>query len=189
MKATFVLIASNEVENMARKIMLEAHRKAELGFEMTRLPSHVSLKQPFHIENLEQIEQYFDEFVKTLKPVTVKLEHLICLPNNVLGYDSGVMMMVAEKSNELAELHCRLNRELEERFGCCHADYDGDEYKFHMTIALGGKPYEDYQKALDLLSKKKFNSEVVFDQLGLLYYDDDNIKPGTYFCYKKAVFI
>lgn len=188
MKATFVLIASNETENMARKIMLEAHRKSDLGFEMTRLPHHVSLKQPFHIDDLNEIEKYFDEFVKTLKPLTVKLKYLKCFPNSVFGYDSGVMMMVAEKSNELVELHSRLNIELEERFGGCTADFDGDEYTFHMTIAIGGKPFEDYQKALTLLGQKEYNMEVAFNQLGLLYYDDDSIKPGTYFCYKKIEF-
>ena len=29
--------------------------------------------------------------------------------------------------------------------------------------------------------------KVVFNQFGLLYYDD-SIKPGTYFCYKKVDF-
>jgi 2'-5' RNA ligase len=188
MKATFVLIASNETENMARKIMLEAHGKANLGFEMIRLPNHVSLKQPFHIDDLDEIEKYFDEFVKTLKPLTVKLKHLKCFPSSVLGYDSGVMMMVAEKSKELVELHSRLNRELEEHFGCCKGEFDGDEYMFHMTIAIGGKSFEEYQKAISLLDEREYNMEVTFNQLGLLYYDNDNIKPGTYFCYKKIEF-
>ncbi len=70
----------------------------------------------------------------------------------------------------------------------CKAAFDGDIYTFHMTIALVGKPYENYQKALNLLDKKEYNMEVIFNQLGLLYYDDDSIKPGTYFCYKKLGF-
>ena len=57
-----------------------------------------------------------------------------------------------------------------------------------MTISIGGKPFEDYQKALSLLDKKEYNIEATFNQLGLLYYDDDSIKPGTYFCYKKVKF-
>ena len=58
-----------------------------------------------------------------------------------------------------------------------------------MTIALVGKPYEGYQKALNLLDENEYNMEVIFNQLGLLYYDDDDsIKPGTYFCYKKLGF-
>ena len=49
MKATIVLIADNDAENYGRKLMLEAHRYGKIGFEMARLPQHVSLKQPFVI--------------------------------------------------------------------------------------------------------------------------------------------
>ena len=51
MKATFVLLADVEAENFGRKCMLEAHRAGAFGFEMARLPHHISLKQPFKIPN------------------------------------------------------------------------------------------------------------------------------------------
>ena len=111
MKATFVLIASNETDNMAKKLMLEAHQKGNLGFEMTRLPHHVSLKQPFKITNLNEIECYFDEFVSSLKPITVKLLNIELWPSNVFGYESGVLVIKAEKSEALFNLHKRLNQE------------------------------------------------------------------------------
>lgn len=188
MKATFVLIPSNETENMARKLTLEAHEKGKLGFEMTRLPHHISLKQPFKMPNLQVIEQYFDEFILTLKPISVKLLNIELWQSKVFGYDSGVIVIKVEKSEELYDLHKRLNKELKERFGECHADFDGDEYTFHMTIAIGGAPFKNYEKAYKLLDKRVYNEEVVFNQLGLFYYDEDNIKPGTYFCYKKLSF-
>ena len=42
MKATFVLIADIEAENFGRKCMLEANRVGNIGFEMARLPHHIS---------------------------------------------------------------------------------------------------------------------------------------------------
>ncbi len=69
MKSTFAFIENNETENYARKIMLEAHKISELGFEACRLPHHLSLKQPFKVHDLKSIEQYFNEFVRTLKPI------------------------------------------------------------------------------------------------------------------------
>lgn len=54
MKATIVLIASNEGENYGRKMMLRAHQAGGMGFEMARLAQHVSLKQPFIIPSLEK---------------------------------------------------------------------------------------------------------------------------------------
>ncbi len=66
MKATIVLIADNDAENYGRKLMLEAHRYGKMGFEMARLPQHVSLKQPFEIPSLENMEVFFDGFAKEL---------------------------------------------------------------------------------------------------------------------------
>ena len=59
-----------------------------------------------------------------------------------------------------------------------------DDYIFHMTFAIGGAGFESYQKAYEELGKLDYKKSFRFSKLGLLYYDDDNIKPGTYFCYK-----
>ena len=95
------------------------------------------------------------------------------------------MSISARKSNELVSLQKELFQKLEERFGPCPAEHD-DDYIFHMTIAIGGADYSHYEKAYQDLCKLDFKREFIFDKLGLLYYDDDNIKPGTYFCYKIA---
>ena len=75
---------------------------------------------------------------------------------------------------------------LESRLGPCPAEHDSD-YVFHMTIAIGGALYENYERAYQVMKEHDFYHEFHFDKLGLLYYDDDNIKPGTYFCYKIAI--
>lgn len=62
MKATIVLLADIEAENVGRKYMLEANRVGNLVFEMARLPHHISLKQPFIISNLIDVEMIFDKF-------------------------------------------------------------------------------------------------------------------------------
>ncbi len=67
MKATIVYIADNEAENFGRKCMLDAHRAGNLGFEMARLPQHVSLKQPFSIPGLSEMEVFFDALAKEVK--------------------------------------------------------------------------------------------------------------------------
>lgn len=53
-----------------------------------------------------------------------------------------------------------------------------------MTFAIGGGSFESYQRAYDKLIKQDYKKSFMFSKLGLLYYDDDNITPGTYFCYK-----
>lgn len=184
MKATIVLIANNDAENYGRKLMLEAHRIGNMGFEMARLPQHVSLKQPFSIPSLEEMEVFFDEFAKQMKPVKIQFEELTVASNNSIGgIQSGCMSIRVKTTPEMETMQKQLFQKLEERFGPCPAAFDND-YMFHMTIAIGGGLFENYQKAYDILSKQDYNKSFIFNRLGLLYYDDNNIAPGTYFCYK-----
>ena len=184
MKATIVLIADTNAENFGRKLMLDAHRYGRIGFEMARLPQHVSLKQPFTIHNLESMEAFFDAFAKTLRPVAIEFEEMDLFPSNVLGgVDSGCMSLRVKATPQLVEAQSRLNEELVKRFGPCPAEHDED-YIFHMTFAIGGSGYESYRKAYDRLKDIDFKRSFMFTRLGLFYYDDDNITPGSYFCYK-----
>lgn len=184
MKATIVLIADNDAENYGRRLMLEAHRYGKMGFEMARLPQHVSLKQPFAIPSLENMEVFFDGFVKELSPFEIEFVDIDVFPTNVLGgVESGCMSLRAKETPKLVDAQRRLNEELYQLFGPCPAEHD-DDYVFHMTFAIGGADYESYQRAYDALIKSDYKQTCRFSKLGLLYYDDDNITPGTYFCYK-----
>ena len=184
MKATIVLIADNDAENYGRKLMLEAHRYGKMGFEMARLPQHVSLKQPFTIPSLENMEEFFDGFAKKLCPFDIEFVDIDIFPSNVLGgVESGCMSLRVKETPQLVDAQKRLNEELYKTFGPCPAEHDND-YVFHMTFAIGGADYESYQRAYDELIKLDYHQTFRFNKLGLLYYDDDNITPGTYFCYK-----
>lgn len=184
MKATIVLIADNEAENYGRKLMLRAHRAGGMGFEMARLPQHVSLKQPFVIPDLDQMEEFFDSYAKELKPFEIEFDGIEMFPSVVLGgRKSGVMMMRAKSSPELLDAQKKLNDGLISLFGPCPAEHDND-YMFHMTFAIGGADFDSYQKAYGELIKDDYNKSFKYSRLGLLYYDDDNIVPGSYFCYK-----
>lgn len=184
MKATIVLIADNEAENFGRKMMMKAHKHGKVGFEMARLPQHVSLKQPFSIPGLEKMEEFFDGFAKELSPLDIEFVDMDVFPSNVLGGEpSGCMSLRVKETPRLVEAQRRLNQELYEKFGPCPAEHD-DDYIFHMTFAIGGAGFEAYERAYGELIKLDYKKSFRFGKLGLLYYDDDSIKPGTYFCYK-----
>lgn len=184
MKATIVLIADNDAENFGRKMMLDAHKYGNMGFEMARLPQHVSLKQPFVIPNLDEMEEFFDDFAKKLEPFDIEFEDIDVFPSNVLGgVSSGVMSLRVKETPQLLDAQKKLNESLCEKFGPCPADHD-DDYIFHMTFAIGGASFDNYERAHKEMIKQDFKKSFRFAKLGLLYYDDDNIKPGTYFCYK-----
>ena len=142
MKATIVLIADYEAENFGRKLMLEAHKHGKMGFEMARLPQHISLKQPFRIESLEAMEEFFDEFAKTLSPFQVDFVDMDLFPSNVLGkVNSECMILRVKETQQLVEAKQKLNEDLFEKFGPCPAEHDND-YVFYMTFAIGGASFE-----------------------------------------------
>lgn len=93
------------------------------------------------------------------------------------------MSLRAKKTPELSEVQKKLNEGLYKKFAPCPADHDND-YIFHMTFAIGGASFESYQKAYNKLKKQDYKKSFLFSKLGLLYYDNDNITPGRYFCYK-----
>lgn len=184
MKATIVLIADTEAENYGRKMMLEAHRFGNTGFEMARLPQHVSLKQPFFIPSLEKMEMLFDTFAKSMHPVNIEITGIDLFRSNVLnGVESGCISLRVESTPQLVDSQRQLNEELYHQFGPCPAEHDND-YIFHMTVAIGGADFNSYQKAYAEMKQHFTCRSFRFDKLGLFYYDDDNIAPGTYFCYK-----
>lgn len=184
MRATLVLVGDTEAQNYGGKALLKAHKCAGTGFEMTRLPFHVSLKQTFIINDADRFEDFFDEFSGTVRPMTIPFEEMVLYPNSAIGgIPSGCISLRATKTNELDALQKRFFRELTDRFGPCPAEHD-DDYMFHMTIAIGKAPYENYLRAYEELKADPVPDQLVFDKLAWFYYDDDSIAPGTYFCYK-----
>lgn len=143
MKATFALIGDTNTENYGRKCMVKANNIANIGFEMARLPFHISLKQPFKIPSLETVESIFDEYVSSAKAITVPLLKLDCFSSNALGYESGCMSIRAENTSELKVMQENLFELLEAKLGSCPAEHNWD-YVFHMTIAIGGAPYKGH---------------------------------------------
>lgn len=184
MKATIVLVGNTDAQNYGGKILLEAHKLAKTGFEMTRLPFHVSLKQPFLMHDLKEFENFFDKFAKTVNAMEIPFEEMVLSPNSSIGgTPSGCLALRAARIEELDILQRRFFYELTEKFGPCPAEHD-DDYIFHMTLAVGNAPYENYTQAYQNLKTKPIPKQLVFDKIALFYYDDDSIAAGTYFCYK-----
>ena len=159
-----------------------------MGFEMARLPHHVSLKQPFAIPSLEEMEIFFDNFIQELKPFDIEFEDINLFPSDVLGgIKSGCLSLKVKETAQLKDAQNYLNESLNQTFGSCPAEHDND-YIFHMTFAIGGAPFESYKTAYDSIKHIDYQRKFRFNKIGLFYYDDDNITPGTYFCYKISAF-
>ena len=149
MKATFALLADREVHNFVRKLNWDIHHKYGIGLDIARLPPHISLKQPFDVSDLDALEGYMGELAGSTPPFEVHLTQLQLIRTEIEHVETGILWLDVQETASLRELHLKLNRELAARFENTQAAFDGAEYHFHMSIAIGGQPWEVYQRAFE----------------------------------------
>ena len=184
MKAAFALLANTEVHNFVRKLAWEIHQKYRTGTIDSRLPPHISLKQPFRIADLIPLEEYMDELAKTITPFDVTLTELQIVPIPFEGMEYGLLWIDVQETEDLRQLHDRINEELSERFENTQADFDGANYHFHMTVMIGGQPIDVYRKYYSEISERKVNLRYTVRELAMFVYDQPMGPKGEYLTYK-----
>jgi 2'-5' RNA ligase len=183
MKATFALIANNEVHNLVRKLSWDIHQKYRTGIDVTRLPPHISLKQPFDILKLTFLEEYMINLARSITPFEVKLTELQLINMTIEGLDTGILWLNVQETKILRQLHDRVNEELTVRFGDVHAAFDGSDYHFHMTVAMGGQPFETYQKIYDGFQTHLKDIRYTVQELVMFVYDEMFTMNAGYMTY------
>ncbi len=183
MKATFALLANDEIHNQVRKLSWDIHRKYRIGIDVTRLPPHISLKQPFEISDLSALEKYMAELVETIAPFAVKLTELQLVGEAHEGLNAGILWLNVQETETLRQLHERVNCELAERFENTQAAHDGSRYHFHMTVAIGNQPIETYRKIVDEFSGRLINLQYTVRKLVMFVYDETFSMDSGYMTY------
>jgi len=184
MKATFALLADRYVYNLVRKIAWEANRKFGIGTDVDRLEPHVSLKQPFQVRDLFRLESYMEEFAASISPFQIHLTRMQAIPTRIDDLETGILWFDVEETSSLRGLHQRLNEELENRFGPTPASFDGDEFHFHMTIAMGNKPFEVYQSIAHSYKPDPADHHFEASELVLFIQDENARVDGDHTAYK-----
>lgn len=181
MKAAIALLSDYSIQNIARRIAYNLQQFGDVKFYASSLPSHVSLKQPFTFENMDALENWFDSFSQHIAPFRVDLDHIYYNSWDdvaIVGFD-------VRETPTLHALHNQINNELKELVADSSAPYDGDEYRFHLTIELGHvgstNPFKRYYEALP---EKQVALSFMAESIALFFYADGDIKPGSFVCYK-----
>jgi len=132
MRTALALLVDHELANRLAVFTL---RCRDFGFDLRvlRIPAHVSLKQPFVVSDFERFEKYFGEFARRTEPQQLRFNGFTFWGNA----EQGVIVARVEASPRLRQLHAQLNTELQQTFGGTQADFDGAEYEFHLTVAIG----------------------------------------------------
>ena len=184
MKATFALLADNQIHNLVRKLSWDIHQKYRTGIDVCRLPPHVSLKQTFDISDLDSLSKYMAELAKSIEPFQARLTHLELIDATIDGLDSGILWLNVEETEFLRGLHNQLNKELAVRFGNVHAEYDGADYHFHMSVAIGGQPIEIYRTIwLDVFGDRLVDLHCTVRDLVMFVYDERSDVNAGYMTY------
>lgn len=179
MKATFALLANNEIHNLVRNLSWDIHQKYRTGIDVTRLPPHISLKQPFDVSDLGALEKYMVELAGTITPFEVRLTELQLVDIAIEGLDTGLLWLNVQETELLRQLHNRVNQELAALFGDTRAAFDGPQYHFHMTVTIGNQPVETYRKIMDEFSGRLKNLQYTVRELVMFVYDDTfSLKTG-----------
>src|SRR5688572_27461881 len=108
MKATFALLANNEIHNLVRKLSWDIHQRYRTGIDVTRLPPHISLKQPFDISDLHSLEKYMTELARTLDPFDVLLTELQLVETTIDNLETGILWLNIQETEILRQLHNRV---------------------------------------------------------------------------------
>lgn len=181
MKAAIALLSDFHVQNIARRMVYEIQQHARIRFLGSLLPAHVSLKQPFSFENMEDLETWFESFSQEVHPFRIDLERIYYEEWDryaIIGFE-------VLETPILRSLHDRINQELKNLVIDPSAPHDGEEYRFHLTVELGEvgdtNPFKQF---FDSLPEKQVYLSFLAEYIALFFYADGPIETGSFICYK-----
>jgi 2'-5' RNA ligase len=184
MKATFALLADDKTHNLVRKLSWDIHRKYRTGIDVCRLPPHISLKQPFDISDLDSLTVYMTGLAQSLEPFQTLLTHLELIETTMDGLHTGILWLNVQETETLRGLHNRVNEELTARFGNVSAEFDGENYHFHMTVAIGGQTIETYRRIMDEFKDRLVNLTCTVREMVMFVYDERTAVNAGYMTYR-----
>jgi len=173
MKAAIFLPVDYHIHNFMRALAVEIHQKYQTGLHAASFPPHITLKLPFQLSDLADLETYFDHLAASTSPLEITLARLELQATAVGGAERSVLWLAVQESRDLRKLHHRINQELVERFEDTQAAHDGPEFQFHATLAAGGQPMEVYQRIYAEYKDISVNLGYTATQIGLAYCDCD----------------
>ena len=172
MKCALALLFDRRIEDLVNELAWKGHCTYGLDISCRKLPAHVSLKQPFHVgvglESLNKVLPLFERFAKRLTPIPITFSKLKCW-RDVVQYPAG-------PDEWLRKQHNALNALLAKHLTDPSAPFDGDAYRFHMTISIGGATTEIIRASTRELGKASMPTAVP-THLGVFAYTNEG-GPG-----------
>lgn len=158
----FAILLDDECHNYSRKLELELCEKFGLCWGLKQSP-HITIKAPFETEKLNPFVEYLENLVKEISQFEIELEGFNHFGNKVLFLD-------VKENKKLKDLHFRILDDLQNKFNIQPHELEGDNVKFHSTIATGDVTSEKFSKAKKYLEKYHPKFKFTARTLGIFYY-------------------
>jgi hypothetical protein len=100
MRTAIALLVKDEFSNRLASFTLRC-RDYGYNLNVLRLPAHVSLKQPFVVNDFERFERYFEEFARQTESRQLKLDGFLFWGNadqGVVAVSSRLAMFIYGES-------------------------------------------------------------------------------------------
>lgn len=175
MRVALALLVDDDLANRMAQVTMRL-RDYGFGLRVLRLPAHVSLKQPFVVEDFTRFEQYFDSLATQIEPQQLHFNGF-----QFWGHgEEGVISLRVIASERLRALHAQINAELEREFGDTRADYDGDAYEFHLTVGLGRFRSDLLPLLQEDIAGMTFDAQTLASNLAMFVYEESNHPDALY---------
>jgi len=163
---------------------LEIDEKYHTGLAASLLPQHISLKQSFEVNEIEEVEKYFDELAQEIMPFEITFSKIDLITFTKGNSEIGILWMDIEENQQLRNLHNKINKDLLERFRIMLSGPDGENFHFHSTLVYGRQPVDIFKKIYDELNNKIVNLKFTPKEIVMFYSPDNESIHNTYITYK-----
>jgi 2'-5' RNA ligase len=164
MRIGFAILLDNECHNYSRKLELELCEKFGLCWGLKQSP-HITIKAPFETEeNLEVFIEYLKRISNDIKPFEIEIKGFGYFGNKVIFLD-------VKESEELHNIHNRILNYLKENYKINPLKTEGENVKFHSTLATHDVSPEKFERGRNYLVNKYVPSfKFIARTLGIFYY-------------------
>ncbi len=160
MRIMLECVFKGEFEKFHKEILNEITEKFNLIFvKETNLPTHVTLKYSFEVQNIKDIENTLDKFVSTHKKAEL-------YANKFSNFNKDTIFIEVNPSVKAKLIISDLIKTLKEIPWISWNKYDGEDIYLHTTIAEEAK--EKYKEIEEYIKNIKFNFELWLDNISIL---------------------
>ncbi|MCK5015844.1 MAG: 2'-5' RNA ligase family protein [Candidatus Peribacteraceae bacterium] len=153
--------------NFARKLEIDISKKFHTKKGLNQSP-HITIKRPFECDDkmFSDVSEYVEKLSEETDPFSITID----------GFDffePTVVYLNIKPSNELLELHKRINKDLLNKFSIEIGPREGENVVFHSTIALEDISEETFYKIKEYVLNIPFQHTFNLRKIGLFYKEDD----------------